>query len=87
MTVGDYARVAFWMGAHLGDDSPQPIGRYLSLEQCAAYIGRTPKAVERLLEKGDIPHMKVKGRLAFDRERIDRWMERHTVTCRRGATK
>jgi excisionase family DNA binding protein len=56
--------------------------RYMNVEQCAAYIGRTPRAVYHLVENGQIPHARPGRRLQFDREKIDRWMARH---ARRGA--
>jgi excisionase family DNA binding protein len=51
--------------------------RFMSVEQCAAYIGRTPRAVEGLVYRAAIPVIKTGRRVTFDRERIDRWMERH----------
>jgi excisionase family DNA binding protein len=52
--------------------------RYLSVEQCAAYIGRTPEAVRMMVKRGQLPRLKV-GRLTqFDKEKIDRWMERRS---------
>lgn len=51
--------------------------RYLTIEQCAAYIGRTAKAVRSLVYRAEIPHIKQGNRLSFDRERIDRWMLKH----------
>ncbi len=50
--------------------------RYLDVPALAAYIGRTTKAVYRLVERGDIPTIRRGRKLQFDRERIDRWMER-----------
>jgi excisionase family DNA binding protein len=55
--------------------------RYMSVAECAAYIGRTPRAVFGLLHKGAIPHIRLGRRVQFDRERIDRWIDRH---ARRG---
>jgi excisionase family DNA binding protein len=56
--------------------------RYMTTDQCAAYLGRTVKAVQCLVQKGHIPHFKVGRRVQFDRERIDRWMGQY---ARRGA--
>lgn len=56
--------------------------RYMSVATCATYIGRTPKAVRNLVDRSQIPYLKVGRRVQFDRERIDNWMGRHT---RRGA--
>jgi excisionase family DNA binding protein len=57
-------------------------GRYMNSAGCAAYIGRTVKAVQRLVDKRQIPVSKIGRKLQFDRERIDKWMDRH---AQRGA--
>lgn len=50
--------------------------RYLTTEQCAAYIGRTEKAVYHLVAERRIPFRRLPGRrLVFDRVAIDRWIE------------
>lgn len=56
--------------------------RYMDTATCAAYIGRSVEAVWQLVHKGQIPVIRVGRRLSFDRERIDRWMDRH---AQRGA--
>lgn len=56
--------------------------RYMDLEQCAAYIGRTTHALRGLIRRRQIPHMRIGRRLQFDRDKIDSWMKRH---ARRGA--
>lgn len=61
---------------------PGPEPRYLDVNTCAAYIGRTPEAVRMLAKRGQIPRIKVGRKLSFDKERIDRWMDRH---AQRGA--
>jgi excisionase family DNA binding protein len=81
------ARAAFWLGAHMAGRERQmaasePAGRWMNVDQCAAYIGRTPNAVRMLVKKGQIPRMPVGRKLQFDREKIDRWMKRH---AKRGA--
>lgn len=53
--------------------------RYLTVDTCAAYLGRTPKAVRRLVERGELPCIRVGRRVQFDRDKIDSWMSRHTV--------
>lgn len=50
---------------------------YLNVAQAAAYLGRTPKAIRMLVYRGEIPTIRVGRRVQFDRERLDRWMERH----------
>ena len=57
--------------------------RYFDVDQCAAYIGRTATAVRMLAKRGQIPRLKVGRKLQFDKEKIDRWMDRHS---QRGAS-
>jgi excisionase family DNA binding protein len=59
-----------------------PPSKFMTMTQCAAHIGRTHKSVEHMVRKAQIPHIKIGRRVQFDREKIDRWIERHG---RRGA--
>ncbi len=54
--------------------SAHVLPRYMTTAQVACYIGRTVKAIFRLVEKKRIPFVKVGGRLQFDKELIDEWM-------------
>lgn len=56
--------------------------RWMSVDQCATYIGRTPEAVRMLVKRGQIPHSRTGRKLQFDKERLDAWLGRH---ARRGA--
>ena len=49
--------------------------KYLSTEQCAELIGRTPGAVRNLVLRNIIPFRKPAGRLMFIREEIEAWIE------------
>ena len=53
--------------------------RYMDVNDCAIYIGRTPKAVRRLIDRAEIPAIRTGRKLQFDKEQIDRWMQRHAV--------
>ena len=55
----------------------QPIAdtRYLTIEEAAQYLRRTPKAIRRLVERRKIPHLKTGRWITFDRETLDRWMK------------
>jgi excisionase family DNA binding protein len=65
--------------AKLKSDLRQPPPqRYIGVEECAAYIGRTEKAVRRLVAQRAIPHIRVDRRVTFDRQKIDRWMDRRS---------
>jgi hypothetical protein len=48
--------------------------RYGSLPEVAFYLGRTPKAVEKLVERGQIPVRRLNRRLIFDFFEIDQWL-------------
>lgn len=49
--------------------------RYLTVRQCARYIGRTEAAVYHLVAEARIPYRRLQGRrLVFDRIAIDRWI-------------
>lgn len=52
--------------------------RYLDVAQLATYIGRTPKAIYHLVAEGKIPVMRLGRKVQFDKEKIDRWMDRHS---------
>jgi excisionase family DNA binding protein len=52
-------------------------GRLMSIEECAAYLHRTPKAIRMLVYRGEIPIVKIGRRVQFLPEKIDRWMHRH----------
>lgn len=67
-----------------GELRPPATSRYLGVSECAAYLSRTPKALRRLAEDRAIPHIRIDRRLMFDRETIDRWMERRSKRVLRG---
>jgi len=49
--------------------------RYGSLPEAAIYLGKTDKAVEKLVERRQIPFRRVKKRLIFDFLLLDQWLE------------
>jgi excisionase family DNA binding protein len=53
--------------------------RYLTVDAAAEYLSLTPKAVRRMIERGDIPHYRVGARLRFDVTDLDAWMRKHRV--------
>lgn len=48
--------------------------RYLTVEQVAAYLSMSPKAIRRRVDSGSIPYRKVGRLLRFDRLAIDAWI-------------
>jgi hypothetical protein len=49
--------------------------RYGSLPEVALYLGKTNKAVEKLVERRQIPFKRMQKRLIFDFSLIDQWVE------------
>ena len=49
--------------------------RYLSTDEVAGYIKRSPGAIRNLVLRRKIPYHKPGGRLLFDREEIDQWVK------------
>ena len=49
--------------------------RLLSVNEAAAYIGRTPKAIRHMIASGALPAVREGGRVHLDRADLDRWVE------------
>lgn len=47
--------------------------RYMTIEQCSVYIGRSVTAIYRLVAKREIPFIRRGRNLRFDRVAIDVW--------------
>ena len=50
---------------------------YTDVTGIAQLIGRSPKAIRRLVDRREIPHIKVGRRLSFKLSTVRAWMERH----------
>jgi hypothetical protein len=48
--------------------------RYGSLEEAAIYLGKTKKAMQKLVERRQIPCRRVSKRLIFDFCELDKWV-------------
>ena len=48
--------------------------RWLTVDQAADYIGRSPEAIRGLVKRRELTGYKPDGRLQLDREELDRWM-------------
>jgi excisionase family DNA binding protein len=69
-------RVAVEVRAELERDGPlRP--RLLSVEQAAAYIGRTKDAVNHMIAASKLPTVKSDRRRFVDVMDLDRWIEDH----------
>jgi hypothetical protein len=51
-----------------------PNRRYGSLPEVALYLGKTNKAVEKLVERRQIPFKCMQKRLIFDFSELDQWI-------------
>ena len=48
---------------------------YLTTEEVAILLGRTPKAIRRLVERGQLPHRKLGRTVIFLRAELDEFIE------------
>ena len=53
--------------------------RLLTVEEAAAYIGRTEAAVRQLIHKGELIVVRRGRRVHLDRADLDRWIEANKV--------
>jgi excisionase family DNA binding protein len=49
--------------------------RLLSVNEAAAYIGRTPKAIRHMIANSVIPAVREDSRVHLDRADLDRWVD------------
>ena len=49
--------------------------RYMNIEQCSIYIGRSITAIYRLVARREIPFIRNGRTLRFDRVAIDAWQK------------
>jgi excisionase family DNA binding protein len=64
-------RVAATVLERLEDTSNR---RWLTVDQAADYIGRSPDAIRGLVKRRELTGYKPDGRLQLDRTELDRWM-------------
>jgi excisionase family DNA binding protein len=68
--------VAERVSARMGGTGSAAIApRLLSVEQAAAYIGRTKDSVQSMAANGKLPIVRADRRIFFDRRDLDRWIE------------
>lgn len=48
--------------------------RWLTVDQAADYIGRSPDAIRGLVKRRELTGYKPDGRLQLDRQELDQWM-------------
>lgn len=50
--------------------------RYVTLAEAAVYLGRTQKALRKLVERRAVPFRRAGRRLVFDLHELDQWVGR-----------
>ena len=70
-------RVAAKVRADLTPDGSPTVTRprLLSVDQAAAYLGRTKASVQHMVAEGSFPAVRADRRVFLDREDLDRWIE------------
>ena len=58
----------------MGQAADSPGRRYVSLSEAAAYLGRTEKALRKLVERRAVPFRRGGKRLVFDLVELDGWV-------------
>ena len=58
----------------MGRSSNPPSRRFVSLREAAIYLGRTEKALRKLVERRAVPFRRAGKRLVFDLAELDRWV-------------
>ena len=53
--------------------------RLLTVDDAAAYIGRTPEALRHMIASGTVPAVREGSRVHLDRADLDRWIELRKV--------
>jgi excisionase family DNA binding protein len=55
------------------------VSPWMNIDQAADYLAWRKKRLYNLVSKGEIPHRKQRGRLLFNRDELDRWLEEFYV--------
>lgn len=50
------------------------LNRHMNINQCSDYTGFSVPTIRKKVQKREIPHGKVGGKLIFDRFEIDAWI-------------
>jgi len=60
------------------------MSKFLSVKQCADYLNISTHFIYKLVEKKDLEHIRLGGKILFDESRLEAWIEAHTVEARNG---
>ena len=65
-------KIADAVADRISRSTSSPTKRLFTLAEAAEYVGRSPKAVERLIQRGAIPVTKIDGKRQVDRAVLDK---------------
>lgn len=54
--------------------------RLLTAQEAAEYIGRTPEAVQKMAQRGELPTVRAGRRVHYDIRALDRWIEENSIS-------
>jgi excisionase family DNA binding protein len=54
---------------------------YFNVKEVADFLGYAEQTVYQKVFKREIPHIKIKRRLRFEKSKIISWMQQHEVKC------
>lgn len=60
------------------------MGRKLTLQEAAEKVRRSPKTLYSWTSERKVPHRKVLGRLLFDEQELEHWMDEFSVAVGSG---
>ena len=53
--------------------------RLLTIKEASEYLGKSVKALYHMVERRQIPFVKIRKNLRFDKIDLDKWIEKHTI--------
>ncbi|HUV50348.1 MAG TPA: helix-turn-helix domain-containing protein [Anaerolineae bacterium] len=53
--------------------------KWMTVEELAAYLKMSRTKLYQMAQNGEIPASKIGNQWRFDRNRIDEWMEQHSI--------
>lgn len=59
---------------------------YMTVPECAAFLGVCRSTIYRLLRAGRLPAFKIAADWRFDKRVLTEWMERRTIGAGRGSS-
>jgi excisionase family DNA binding protein len=60
--------------------------RLYTIKEASEYLGKSVKALYHMVERRQIPFVKIRKNLRFDKIALDKWIEKHTIPDRETIT-